>query len=127
EVNARNPHTMSGCSLMPLLQDPQEQNQWIEHCGYSISEIAVPGAYPVVAVRTAHFKYIHFEHRQDEFYDLDTDPGEHHNLYAEGGKVMDGFRRIAMNVVAKRRENKKGRVELNQGLIRRLKALGYMQ
>lgn len=127
EVRAKKPNTMSGCSLMPLLEEPQQQAQWIQHCGYSISEIAVPGAYPVVAVRTAHFKYIHFERRQDEFYDLDTDPGEHHNLYAEGGKVMDGFKRIALNVVAKRREDKKGRVVLNKSLIRRLKAMGYMQ
>jgi arylsulfatase A-like enzyme len=114
---------VAGCSLLPLIE--QGEAGWDPVCSEAVIEIAEEGAYPIVAVRTARYKYIHHEKRPDELYDLTADPGEHHNLApATEGEPLRLAER-AQEVVKQRRLAEE-RIELDEKTIRELKALGYI-
>jgi arylsulfatase A-like enzyme len=78
------PAQFQGRTLLPLLADPQLpwRSDWL----YEYYEF--PGnerVRPCRGVRTERYKYIHYFTAPEEFelYDLETDPDELHNLYAD--------------------------------------------
>ena len=121
-------HHLAGCSLVPLIQAGDAPVERPARCAMAVIEIAEEGEAPGVAVRTERWKYIHHEKHEDELYDLALDPGEHHNLLLTGppGDQAAELRRLALAVVAGRSEQGAEKIELDEKVIRELKALGYL-
>jgi arylsulfatase A-like enzyme len=119
------PDGVAGCNLLPLLDGGEGARP--ASCRDAVIEIAEEGAAPVVAVRTAGWKYIHHERRPPELYDLVADPGERVNLAAQPGQEGERLRRLALAVSAERLETQAERIELDEETIRELKALGYVR
>src|SRR6185437_16249059 len=81
------PPTMQGRSFLPLATGrsvPDWRKDWLyeyyEYPGYE-------NVRPHRGVRTERYKYIHYftDPQEYELYDLQTDPGEDHNLYGKPG------------------------------------------
>ena len=72
------PDKVDGCSLLPLLrgETPPDWREDIfaEHHGYE------PALCTIRMVQTQKWKYIYNPCSEDELYDLESDPGELHNL-----------------------------------------------
>ncbi len=72
------PDKVDGCSLLPLLhgETPPDWREDIfaEHHGYE------PALCTIRMVQTRKWKYIYNPCSEDELYDLESDPGELHNL-----------------------------------------------
>ena len=72
------PDKVDGCSLLPLLrgETPSDWREDIfaEHHGYE------PALCTIRMVQTQKWKYIYNPCSEDELYDLESDPGELHNL-----------------------------------------------
>ncbi len=128
-VGVEPPAGVAGCNLLPLLRG----GGLPEECAEAVIEIAEPGAYPIAAVRTGRLKYIHHQHRGDELYDLAADPGERSDLLApaagdlpaELAAEAEDLRLTALTAVAARGA-RGNQVELDEALIRELRALGYI-
>ena len=78
------PADMQGRSLVPLLKG-QTPSDWRKSHYYHYYEF--PGPHSVAkhdGVRTSRYKLMHFyDLKEWELYDLETDPGEHKNLFAD--------------------------------------------
>ncbi len=79
------PDHMQGSSLVPLFRG-ERPHSWREDWLYEYYEY--PGPHNVRkhrGVRTSRYKYIHYYEQPEEFevYDLQTDPGELHNLHGD--------------------------------------------
>ena len=128
-VGVDPPAEIAGCNLLPLVRGGELPAE----CGRAVIEIAEDGAYPIAAVRTDRFKYIHHQHRDDELYDLFADPGERTDLLAAGeppteiAADAEDLRRTALAAVAARREASGDQIELDRALRDQLKALGYLE
>lgn len=120
------PAGVAGCNLLALVRGGEPPAE----CGRAVIEIAEEGAYPVVALRTERWKYIHHQHRGDELYDLEADPAERDDLLAPAAgpppPAAEELHRAALAVVAARAANAESPVELDAATIRELKALGYL-
>lgn len=118
-----------GCALQPLIRaaaagEPVERDP---ACEVAVVEIAQdPDSAPTVAVRTEGWKYIHFDDRPDELYDLENDPGEWDNRIDRDPDEANRFLRLATDVVEARDRDPAERLELDDATIRELKALGYL-
>lgn len=115
---------VSGCSLLPLLEPDRPPRP--PGCDEALAEIAEEGAAPTVAVRTGRYKYIYFERKPGELYDLLTDPGETKNLASELPDVVEPLRQRALYVTAHRKVLS-DKLELDDRTIRELKGLGYLR
>jgi arylsulfatase A-like enzyme len=137
-VGVEVPPEVAGCPLQPLL-DPSLDPDGAERdsrCAVAVSEIAEEeGVAPIVSVRTDGWKLIDFGDRPDELYDLRRDPGERHDLLADGasggtaevGELAE-LRAVAGVVAAERaRLAEAEKIELDERQIRDLKALGYLE
>lgn len=78
-------------------------------------------------MRTERFKYITRDKQPAELYDLAADPGETWNVIARvGPDEARELRRIAAGVTASRIDSDDGRARLDDEMVERLKALGYV-
>jgi N-acetylglucosamine-6-sulfatase len=87
------PEYMQGRSILPLLRDPE--SSWRDAFYYSYyREIPFP-APTSRAVRTDRYKYIEYQAKEPELFDLRRDPGEQDNLLAGGeeGELQERLRR----------------------------------
>jgi arylsulfatase A-like enzyme len=76
-VGAPVPESFQGQSVLPLLADPAAQGREDIFCVYSGNQF---GLYSQRMVRETRWKYVWNAVDVDELYDLETDPGELHNL-----------------------------------------------
>ena len=93
----------------------------------AVSEIAADGAYPSVAARAGGWKLIHRAGAPDELYDLERDPGERDDLAGRGLPQEEELRGVVRQALAARTRLDNPRIELDERLIRELKALGYIR
>ena len=97
------PNAFQGKSLMPLLERPgvEWRKDWLyEYYEYPAYE-NIP---PCRGVRTKRYKYIeYFTQNAYELYDLETDPDEVHNLYANP-KYADLTNQLRLRLEELRRE-----------------------
>ena len=98
------PAHFQGKSLMTLAGNPAAswRTDWLyEYYEYPGNE----EVRPCRGVRTERYKYIHYFTAPEEFelYDLESDPAEMHNLYADPGHA-DLTRALAMRLAELRRE-----------------------
>lgn len=124
------PRPVAGCDLQSLWAPSNPARA--ANCLLAVSEIAEDGGYPTVAVRSQRFKYLHFETRDDELYDLVDDPLEQRPLRLEDLPEDSDARREgnllmqhALEVHSLRSSGAE-QVELDEQQIRELKALGYL-
>jgi N-acetylglucosamine-6-sulfatase len=86
-AGAKVPEKMQGTSLVPLLKE--EGTVWRKSFMYEyFQEAYAPGFVTVVGVRTKRYKYIESLRQArdiNELYDIETDPGEMHNLIKSPG------------------------------------------
>jgi N-acetylglucosamine-6-sulfatase len=81
------PEYMQGRSILPLLRDPG--STWRDAFYYSYYREAPFPAPTVRAIRTERYKYIEYEAKDPELYDLERDPGERNDLVGtEEGKRL---------------------------------------
>ncbi len=114
---------LDGCSLLALLEERERK----PGCDQAVIEIAEEGAEPTLALRTAEWKYIHFDgEREDELYDLRVDPGEQENLISVLPPEEQPLRDLVLALVAQRQASAGDDVELDEKVIRELKRLGYL-
>ncbi len=129
-IGLDRPRPVAGCDLRPLWDDKIAPRD--PHCLLAVSEIAEDGAYPTVAVRSQRLKYLHFETKADEIYDLETDPREQNPLQLEDLAEGSALRREAELLrqhaleVHSLRQSPAEQIELDAQQIRELKALGYL-
>jgi arylsulfatase A-like enzyme len=103
-ANVPVPKHFQGKSLLPLAAGAKIA--WRQDWLYEYYEY--PGfenVRPCRGVRTARYKYIHYftEPQEFEFYDLQADPGEVHNLYGDPSSV-ERIAKLAARLEALRRE-----------------------
>lgn len=82
------PADMQGVSLVPLIKNSQEPEEWRDYLYYHFHEY--PAEHMVkrhYGVRDSRYKLIHFYNDIDkwELYDLEKDPTEMHNIYGQPG------------------------------------------
>ena len=129
-VGLDTPRPVAGCDVRPLWQPDLEPRS--PNCLWAVSEIAEEGSYPTIAVRSERLKYLHFESRPDEVYDLQQDPMELSPLDLDSLPEDDPRRREADLLrhhaleVHSLRQNPAEKIELDAQQIRELKALGYL-
>lgn len=77
-AGAQSPENLDGVSLLPLMTDENAEN-WREDimCEFHGYE---PALCTIRMVRTKKWKYIYNPCSEDELYDMESDPGELHNL-----------------------------------------------
>jgi hypothetical protein len=79
------PSTMQGRSLVPLLEGKEPSPSWRKDWFYAFYEYPGPAMVPNNrGIRTERYKLIEYweqEPKEYELYDLQSDPGEQHNLY----------------------------------------------
>jgi arylsulfatase A-like enzyme len=90
------PDTFQGQSLLPLLADPASRGRSDIFCVYAGNQF---GLYSQRMLRDVRWKYVWNATAVDELYDLQTDPGELHNLAADPG-YADELRRLRHRLVA---------------------------
>ncbi len=118
-----DPRQLDGCALQPLLRGAARD----PGCAVAVSEIAEDGGYPSLAVRAGGWKLIHRAGVPDELYDLERDPGETTNLAGQGRPAEAGLRQVVRSALAARTRLDNPRIELDERLIRELRALGYLR
>ncbi len=84
-----SPQRLEGRSLLPLLRPPEEAIEW-RQAAFSELDYAFRPARPAlgldphesraVMIRTAEWKYIHYEHFRPQLFDLTADPQESRDL-----------------------------------------------
>jgi N-acetylglucosamine-6-sulfatase len=83
---------MHGRSLAPLFRDPEGEWRDAILTEYFLEKV-VPNARPWQSVRTHRWKYIRYTDLDgmDELYDLESDPGEVHNMISDpsAGEVLE--------------------------------------
>ncbi|HUX09860.1 MAG TPA: sulfatase/phosphatase domain-containing protein, partial [Terriglobia bacterium] len=81
------PSAMQGRSLVPLLEGKDPNPPWRKDWFYAFYEYPGPNMVPKNrGIRTDRYKLIEYweqDPMQYELYDLQTDPGERHNLYGD--------------------------------------------
>jgi arylsulfatase A-like enzyme len=117
---------LEGFSLLNYLDFDAIKNNKIDFPEYAISEIGFYEVNPTVSIRTDEFKYIYFEDRRDEFYDLNLDSKEQNNIIDFKRDEAEKFYKIALDIKEKR---KKGVKEIlpDENTIKELKSLGYIE
>ena len=112
---------LPGCSLLGELEGAAPAAR----CGVAVSEIAEDeGAPPTIAVRTERFKWI--ERGAGELYALDVDPEERSDLSQTPPAEALPLAELARSLT-ERRDAEGERLELDEEMIRELKALGYIE
>jgi arylsulfatase A-like enzyme len=93
------PSTMQGRSLAPLLEGKEPSPAWRNDWFYAFYEYPGPNMVPKNrGIRTERYKLIEYweqEPKEYELYDLQSDPGERHNLY--GAPEYAGLTRQLLN------------------------------
>lgn len=123
---------ISGCSLVPWIENAPEGAAGGEGCDLAVIEIAEEeGAAPTLALRSQGLKYIRGP-AGEELYDLSTDPEEAHDLSETGPEAdlagrLASFRRLADEIETLRKRSRAGSVVLDEATVRELKALGYVE
>jgi len=118
---------VEGTTLLNYLKQNAKVKE-INLSQYSISEIAERDSYPISAVRTEDYKYIHFQNQEDEFYDLRTDPLEQNNIIDVNREEAEKFHKIQMKIVTERsKKSARKKTVLDKKTIKELKALGYIK
>jgi arylsulfatase A-like enzyme len=81
------PSDMQGRSMVPLLEGREPSPSWRKDWFYAFYEYPGPNMVPKNrGVRTDRYKFIEYweqDPMQYELYDLQSDPGERHNLYGD--------------------------------------------
>jgi arylsulfatase A-like enzyme len=84
-AGVRVPSAMQGRSLVPLLEGKEPSPPWRNDWFYAFYEYPGPNMVPKNrGIRTERYKLIEYweqDPKQYELYDLQSDPGERHNLY----------------------------------------------
>lgn len=118
------PDELQGHDLMPLLRG---QGSAGGKQRFVYSESLLPTRYgcnSLFAIETQHWKYI--QTTQPELYDLQADPGEEVNLFAEHTKRAQDYRDELAELLDRTvRAGDDGKVELDQASRKRLEQLGY--
>ncbi len=119
-----------GNSLLPFLQDPQAASL------PAISEVTAPGRWSL-ALRRDDWKLILHLQRETcdvvgaELYNLGLDPGESKNLCDDEEQVLGEFQTqllaVAASIRAKSGEGMAPKVETDEEVTARLRALGYLE
>ncbi|MFN7964035.1 MAG: sulfatase, partial [Thermoanaerobaculia bacterium] len=121
---------LAGCSLLPLLatgeSSAEREAAWPPACRTAVTEIAEEGAEPALALRTEELKLIH-RSGGDELYDLLADPAERHNRIATPGPEGERLLALAATLVEARKASSSRQIQLDERVIRELKALGYVK
>ncbi|HZI64759.1 MAG TPA: sulfatase [Thermoanaerobaculia bacterium] len=117
------PREVDGCALQPLLRGAARDAR----CAVAVSEIAEDGAYPSIAVRSEGWKLVHRPGAEDALYDLERDPGETANVAGRDLPQEERLRQGMREALAERTRLDNPRIELDERLIRELKALGYLR
>lgn len=82
----------------------------------------------VITAQSLEAKYIYNEGRDDEFYDLETDPHELENLMEENRPEAERLKRWLMQSYAEMQKNSPGEPsEIQPEFVDELRALGYIQ
>jgi N-acetylglucosamine-6-sulfatase len=85
------PAHMQGRSILPLLRDPD--SPWRDAFYYSYYREAPFPAPTARAIRTERHKYIEFDRKQAQLFDLERDPGEQNDLVGteEGERLRESL------------------------------------
>lgn len=120
---------LSGFSLLNYLDNKQERGHEIDYPKYAISEIYNrKDGLDALSIRTEQFKYIHYEDRNDELYDLKLDPKEKKNIIKLKPEVADEFRQMLLPMLAEKNKNRVlNTTKIDKKTVEELKALGYIQ
>lgn len=113
---------LSGFSLLNYLDDNENKDSKIDFPQHAYSEYDT-----TLSIRTEKIKYIHFQDKKDEFYDLSVDPLEQNNIIDLQPDEAEKFHRMALGAVSEREKKEVERVILDKKTIEELKALGYLQ
>ncbi|MFQ5708457.1 MAG: sulfatase-like hydrolase/transferase [bacterium] len=128
-LNVKLAQKVDGHSLLTFLDQKYGNDTKGEFPQYAVSEIAVKGGYPIISVRTGDFKYIHFQNKKDEFYNLRADPLERENSIDVEKQRLEPFKVLTGRIVAARAlaKTKKKKISLDEETVKKLKALGYIK
>jgi len=83
----------------------------------------------LVAAQGENFKFVLSSNGAHEFYDLKSDPGERHNLFAKppDQRAEGGLRRLRLAAESAAKGRTRGRAGLKASDLERLRALGYIR
>lgn len=127
-LNLESTKESDGFSLLYFLDPRYTDGREVTFPKVAISEIAEKDTYPIISIRTDSLKYLHFQNKEDEMYNLKLDPSEQINLIDIEKQQAQNFKRIAMEIVEHRGNNKDRRkIVLDKESIEKLKALGYIK
>ncbi len=118
---------LEGLSLLNYLDKSRSKNIKINSPRYAVSEIRLDEGGLAVSVRTEKYKYIDFQDKKDELYDLRVDPREKNNIIDSKPIQAEKLGRIAQYVVSEGKKKNTQKATLDKKTIEELKALGYVQ
>ena len=126
-MNIEFNENMDGFSLLNYLRNGS-CNKKIDFPQYAITEIFEENSYPISSIRTENYKYIHYQRKEDEFYNLKKDPLEKNNIININSKLVEKFHKMQMDIVAQRSQrNAVKKVVLDKETVEELKTLGYIK
>ena len=122
---------LRGVSLAPVLFDTaaRPRESAVSHTSNRMN----PNRFlPTLAIRHGDWKYIHTSGGRDELYDLATDPGETEDLARQRPVIAGWLRQELRRKTGFRPDTgglnlETGEVELDEELLERMRALGYVR
>jgi arylsulfatase A-like enzyme len=120
---------LSGFSLLNYLDNDKKDR--VNYPKYAISELfnRLHFRENSLSIRTEEFKYIYFLNREDELYNLKTDPKEENNIIKLKPEIAERFREMLPPILSQSEKNRKRTLKVNydKKMVEELKALGYIQ